>query len=118
METTLERLVTALAHTPRTLRGILEEWDRLDEDLREHYALELEWLLCSVREQVGAHVGAHAGDAAIRNALLRADRASGELAALGDRVERAMGFRPESFLPPGFVDRYGKRSTFSSKPPP
>lgn len=99
MGTTLEKLVAVLGETPRTLRGILDEWNRLDDDLREHYTLEMEWLLSSVRE----HIGARARDPDAHDVLLRAERAAVELATMGEEIDQAMGFRPDSILPPGLA---------------
>jgi hypothetical protein len=93
----LERLVPLLVDASSALRGILTDWDNIDPELQEHYTLDTEWLLRAVRQQIRVRFG----DAGARNALLDAERACEKIVAIGDEIERAMGFRPEAILPLG-----------------
>lgn len=95
VDSALEKLLYALTEAPRALRGILADWEQLDDDLREHYSLDTEWLLTTVRRQIGdlRTTGKH-------DVWRRVNHARTELAQIGDEIERTMGFRPESLLLP------------------
>lgn len=97
--TPLERLFASLAGAPLAVSGILAKWNLLDDDLREHYSTEIEWLLCKVRE----YIEDHAGEISARPFLLQAERASREFIKLSDAMKEMMGFRPEEILPPCFA---------------
>ncbi len=89
-EDTLGRLITALVEAPEAVRSVLADWGQIDESLREHYAEELQWLLATVNRR--AH------DVEARRFSAEIEKADAELAAMGDDIERVMGFRPESIL--------------------
>lgn len=45
-----DRILTGILKLPEAIRGLVIAWDTFDDDLREHYANELEWLLEVARE--------------------------------------------------------------------
>lgn len=96
MDTPLDRLVAALEAAPEALRGILEDWDKLDPDLQDHYAMDVEWLLRSTKDQIRQRTN----DPAAHAILLRAEVAAAELAKLDDELESVMGIRSASILEP------------------
>src|SRR4051812_8980865 len=101
MDPVAKRLVSALTEAPRSIRDLLDAWETFDEDLRDHYVAQTEWLLMSIRE----HLDRDDAREFSQQDLSRVERASRELADLGDRIEETMGLRPESILPPELAAR-------------
>lgn len=51
------RLATALLASPDAVRGLLADWDKFDDELKEHYAAEVQWLFDKAPEIIEASEG-------------------------------------------------------------
>jgi hypothetical protein len=101
------RMRAGFIELPQALRRILAEWDSFDDDLKDHYAEELLWVL---RNAPAAAV-APAGSDGVPDEEVQAARAA--LLAMSDEVEKVFGFRPEGYLRPrkSLTSETGKEPT-------
>lgn len=98
MNLTLEQFLTGLERTGSEIGKLLDEWDGVDDDLREEYASQLDWM---VGEGWG-HAARAAGslNGPIRDAIVeRMGRAGEAILAHRDRAAGLMGVDLRSFVP-------------------
>lgn len=94
MNITIEQFIEGLERSVRELPSILEDWDGLDDELREGYTEQLLWLLKSRAAVLANVAGTRHLDAAQRIAT-----ATAALCHLKRELDEVMGITSECIVP-------------------
>ena len=98
MDSALTKLLVTLESAPTSLIGIFAEWEHLDADLRDQYAVDAEWMLIALHRQLLEQPIEE-----VRAISERIEAALAAVTSLSDVIYDHMGFRPEDVLPCGSV---------------